>query len=95
VAQIARRLERSPAQVALNWITKRPGVVSTIIGATKLERLRDNLRALDFDIPAEIAARLDETSRPELVHPYTFFQPYMRAMLTGGTQVSERPAWDR
>lgn len=95
VVQLARRLERSPAQVALNWITKRPGVVSTIIGATKLDQLRDNLRALDFDLPRDIAARLEEISRPELVHPYVFFQPPMRAMLTGGTNVSERPAWDR
>ncbi len=49
--EVARELGRSPAQVALNWVAQRPGVISTIIGATKIEQLEDNLHALDFDIP--------------------------------------------
>ncbi len=94
LVQVARRFERSPAQVALNWITRRPGVASTIIGATKPDQLQDNLHALDFELPREAWARLEEVSRPELVQPYVFFQPYMRAMLTGGTKISERPPWE-
>ena len=85
---VAKELGRSPTQVALNWITNRPAVTSTLIGATKVEQLEENLRSLDFEIPRELAARLDEVSRPELVHPYIFFGPEMRARIDGGTTVT-------
>ena len=32
------------AEVALAWVTNRPGVTSTILGARTLEQLEDNLR---------------------------------------------------
>lgn len=92
---VAKEVGRSPSQVAVNWITKRPGVSSTIIGATKLEQLEDNLGALDFDIPAELSQRLEEASRPEAVFPYLFFSPAMRGMSTGGTSIRREPPWFR
>jgi aryl-alcohol dehydrogenase-like predicted oxidoreductase len=85
---VARELDRPPAQVALAWVARRPGVVSTLIGATRPEQLEANLRALDLELPPALAARLEEVSRPEVVHPYLFFQPAMRGMLTGGTRVT-------
>jgi aryl-alcohol dehydrogenase-like predicted oxidoreductase len=88
LVEAARVVARTPAQVALNWVATQPGVVSTLLGATKLEQLEDNLRALDFTLPAEVRAKLDAVSAPELVHPYHFFQPAMRAMVDGGTTVS-------
>jgi aryl-alcohol dehydrogenase-like predicted oxidoreductase len=91
LVETARELGRSPAQVAINWITRRPGVVSTLIGATKPEQLEDNLGALEFDIPEELSRRLDEASAPELVFPYIFFSPGMRGMLTGGVPVHKEP----
>jgi aryl-alcohol dehydrogenase-like predicted oxidoreductase len=95
LVEVARELEKKPAQVALNWITRRPGVASTIIGATKLEQLDDNLRALDFEIPAPLSARLEEASRPETVHSYLFFEPKMRARINGGASVLAEPPWYR
>lgn len=87
LGRVASELGRKPAEVALAWVTQRPGVTSTIIGATKLEQLEQNLGALALRIPEELAARLDAVSRPEEVHPYIFFAPKMRAMQTGGTSV--------
>ncbi len=84
---IAKELGKSPTQTALNWITSRPAVTSTIIGATKIEQLEENLGSLSFTIPIELAARLDEAGRPELVHPYIFFAPELRARINGGTTV--------
>jgi aryl-alcohol dehydrogenase-like predicted oxidoreductase len=94
---VAKELGRSPAQVALSWITKRPGVVSTIIGATKPEQLRENLEAHALDIPAGLAARLEELSRPPLVFPYRFFESgaVLTRMLNGGLPVQAEPAWYR
>ncbi|MHC2258270.1 aryl-alcohol dehydrogenase-like predicted oxidoreductase [Sinorhizobium meliloti] len=31
------------AQIALNWVMTQPGVASVILGATKLEQIKDNL----------------------------------------------------
>jgi aryl-alcohol dehydrogenase-like predicted oxidoreductase len=84
---LASELGRTPAQVAINWVASRPGVVSTLIGATQLAQLDDNLHALDFALPAEDAARLEEISRPASLHPYLFFEPTMRAMIDGGVPV--------
>jgi aryl-alcohol dehydrogenase-like predicted oxidoreductase len=92
---VAKEIGKTPAEVALNWIAKRPGVTSTILGATKLSQLDENLRALSFDIPKELSARLEEVSRPDLVHPYIFFQPGVRGMITGGTTIKAEPSWWR
>nr|AYM53922.1 oxidoreductase aldo/keto reductase family protein [Corallococcus coralloides] len=95
--EVARELDRPPAQVALSWVARRPGVASTIIGATRLEQLEANLHALDVRIPEAQAERLEAVSRPERVHPYHFFEEafYMEGMFTGGTRVRAEPAWFR
>lgn len=93
--QVAKAFGKPPAQVALNWITRRPGVVSTIIGATKPDQLEDNLAALSFEIPADLSRRLEEASRPEVVFPYLFFKPELQGMVSGGVPISAEPAWYR
>jgi aryl-alcohol dehydrogenase-like predicted oxidoreductase len=92
---VAREMGRAPAEIALAWVARRPGVSSTIIGATKMEQLESNLRSLDIEIPAELSTKLEEAGRPELVFPYLFSSPPMRAMLTGGTTVRAEPPWYR
>ncbi|MEL6359408.1 MAG: aldo/keto reductase, partial [Bacteroidota bacterium] len=52
----------------------------------------ENLKALDFDIPIELRDKLDTISDPGLEFPYSFFQPSMQTMLTGGTVVGNKPA---
>jgi len=92
---IAKETGRPAAQIALNWIATRPGVSAILLGATKLEQLKANLQVLDFALPAELSARLEEVSRPELVTPYMFYGPEMQAMQTGGAVVSHEPLWLR
>lgn len=91
---VAKEVERSPAQVALNWVATRPGVASTLIGASRPEQLEDNLHALDFKLPRELSARLEVASRPELINPYVFFESpfFTKGMLAGGTTVSAEPS---
>jgi aryl-alcohol dehydrogenase-like predicted oxidoreductase len=91
LVDVARAAGRPPAQVALSWIVRRPGVVSTVLGATKPEQLLDNLTALDFALDPALSARLEEASRPETVHPYLYFEPEIRAMITGKTTVRAEP----
>jgi aryl-alcohol dehydrogenase-like predicted oxidoreductase len=90
VRECAHELDRTPAQLALNWVARRPGVVSTLIGVTSVTQLDDNLRALDFDLPADLAARLDDATRPELIYPYYFSGPALGATVTAGTSISAR-----
>ena len=92
---VARDLGRGPAQVALNWIARRPGVVSTIIGATKPAQLEDNLKALEFEIPAALSQQLEEASRPELLYPYLFFAPVLQSRIHGGMPTRREPPWYR
>jgi aryl-alcohol dehydrogenase-like predicted oxidoreductase len=52
----------SMAEVALAWVTDRPGVTSTILGARTLEQLETNLAAADLHLDAEEIATLDAAS---------------------------------
>ncbi len=82
---VAKQLNRPASQVALNWVATQPGVTSTIIGASKLSQLEDNLRYAEFEIPAELRKRLDEVSAIESVHPYGFFNPEFQGWISGAT----------
>jgi aryl-alcohol dehydrogenase-like predicted oxidoreductase len=86
----AAELGRSPAQVALNWVTNRPGVAATLVGARTAEQLDDNLAALDFDLPADHADRLDQTGRPALHHPYDLHVPEHTRRIHGGASIRPR-----
>jgi len=90
--EVARELGQSLARVAIAWASHRPGVVSTLVGATRLEQLEDNLGALACEIPPPLAARLEEVSRPDLTFPYIFFSPAMTAMISGGLTVRREPS---
>ena len=82
---VAKQLNRPASQVSLNWVATQPGITSTIIGASKLSQLEDNLRYAEFEIPAELRKRLDEVSAIESSHPYGFFTPPFQGWIAGGT----------
>jgi aryl-alcohol dehydrogenase-like predicted oxidoreductase len=73
VREIAKEVDRSPAQVALNWVANRPGVTSTLVGARTVAQFEDNLGALDFELTAEQTARLTELSDFDHGYPYSMF----------------------
>jgi aryl-alcohol dehydrogenase-like predicted oxidoreductase len=85
--EVAKELGRPPAQVALNWVATQRGVTSTILGASKISQLDDNLKAIEFTIPGELRQRLDETSALPSAHPYMFFEPFLQGMIHGGASV--------
>lgn len=62
VQQIAEARGVSMAQVALSWVTNRPAVTSTILGARTLDQLEDNLRSVDCVLDAEELMSLDRAS---------------------------------
>jgi aryl-alcohol dehydrogenase-like predicted oxidoreductase len=59
------------AQVALAWVTDRPTVTSTILGARTMEQLEDDLGAAGLHLSDEETARLDAASDPGAAdYPY-------------------------
>ena len=61
----------SMAEVALAWVTARPAVTSTILGARTLSQLETNLRAAQLHLTAAETAALDAASDPHAVdYPY-------------------------
>jgi aryl-alcohol dehydrogenase-like predicted oxidoreductase len=66
VQEVAERRDVSMAEVALAWVTDRPGVTATILGARTVEQLGANLGAADLHLSAAENAALDAASDP---HP--------------------------
>jgi aryl-alcohol dehydrogenase-like predicted oxidoreductase len=62
VRNIATRRGASMAEVAVAWVTARPGVTSTILGARTLEQLETNLRGADLQLSPPETAELDTAS---------------------------------
>jgi aryl-alcohol dehydrogenase-like predicted oxidoreductase len=87
LVDVAKQLNKTPAQVALNWVATQPGVTATIVGASNVSQLQDNLSAIEFTIPAELRTRLDEASAIEVLHPYTFFGPAIQNRIMGENPV--------
>lgn len=68
--EIAKEVDRTVPQVALNWLLQRPTVSSVVVGARNEEQLRQNLGAVGWDLSAELVARLDAASKVPLPYPY-------------------------
>jgi len=65
--------EVSHSQVAVNWVTHRPGVNSTILGVRTVEQLEDNLASAAWRLSKDEVAALDEVSDPgKPEYPYGF-----------------------
>jgi aryl-alcohol dehydrogenase (NADP+) len=59
VAKIAGARGVSPAQVALAWLSSRPGVTSPIVGVTKTEHLDDAIASLSVELTGDEVAELE------------------------------------
>src|SRR5580698_8231182 len=59
---IAKSHKASPATVALAYVLAKPFVTSVIIGAKRLDQLRENLAAVDLQLTTDELKQLDEVS---------------------------------
>ncbi len=64
LAAIARELETTLPRLAITWCLKNPHVSSVILGASRVEQLRENLGALDLldRLSPAVVARIDKIS---------------------------------
>jgi aryl-alcohol dehydrogenase-like predicted oxidoreductase len=70
LSAIGEERGKEPAQVALNWLLRRPGVTSPIIGARTMAQLESNLGAAGWSLTADEVRRLDAVSTRPLPYPY-------------------------
>jgi aryl-alcohol dehydrogenase-like predicted oxidoreductase len=70
VKRVAGRRGVPPARVALAWLLTKPAVTAPIIGATKLEHLRDAAAAVELTLTTEEVKELEAPYRP---HPVRGF----------------------
>lgn len=71
---IAKRLDASLAQMAIAWCVKNEDVSTTILGASKLHQLEENLKALDVlpKLTAEVMEEIEAilNNKPDPVATY-------------------------
>lgn len=73
VVEIATELGVSESHVALQWMMDRDFSCIPIVGATKIDQLNDNLKAIDTKLAPEHFKKLNEVSAIELGFPGDFF----------------------
>ncbi len=67
--QIAAQCGITPSQLALAWCKQVAGVTSTIIGATSLPQLTENIEAFDITLPDTVLLQIHDVLRE---HPLGF-----------------------
>ena len=85
---VAAELDCPAAQVALAWVMARPGVTSTIIGASKLPQLASNIAAGEIVLSDVQRRQLDEASAPAPGFSAGLTSPMIRRMIFGGNEVT-------
>jgi aryl-alcohol dehydrogenase-like predicted oxidoreductase len=76
LAEIAGKRGVSIAQVALNWVMRKPGVDTVIIGARNERQLSDNLAAANWSLTNDEVESLDAVSDLPLPYPYWHQQKF-------------------
>ena len=61
---IAADLGLSMAQLAVAWVLNNPNVSSAIVGASRPEQVRDNVKAAGVRLDAEVLKRIDDALGP-------------------------------
>ena len=84
---VSVELGKPSAQVALAWAMARPGITSTIIGASKALQIESNIAASNIVLTADHMRRLNEASAPPIGFTSGLATPMIRRMVFGGNDV--------
>ena len=76
--EISESLGKTPAQVALNWLLRQPGVTAPILGARTPAQLEDNLGSVGWALSVDEMTKLNAASHISLPSPYNFIDRYTR-----------------
>jgi aryl-alcohol dehydrogenase-like predicted oxidoreductase len=76
--EVAAETGKTVPQIAINWLLQRPTVATIIIGARNEGQLRDNLKAVGWNLTAEQVRKLDAASAVPLTYPYWHQAMFLR-----------------
>jgi aryl-alcohol dehydrogenase-like predicted oxidoreductase len=86
IMALAQEIGRTPAQIAINWVRQQASHLIPIVGARRATQLQDNLGALNFTLPDEQLARLNQVSNFQLGFPLGFLtNDHVRGLIFGKT----------
>lgn len=88
VKAVALELDKPVAQVALAWAMARPGVDSTLIGASKLAQLESNIAAVEIKLSDDQMHLLNTASSPPPTFSSSLATRHIRKMIFGGHYVT-------
>lgn len=66
-AALAREAGHTPATVALAWVLRNDNVASAIIGATRPEQVKENVKAAELSLDDDLVAAIDEALAPTVL----------------------------
>lgn len=78
IEQIANEMDKTPSQVALNWLLSKPGITSPIFGARTLEQFDENMGSLGWRLSENDWKRLDQISALADEYPNRFIEKFKR-----------------
>jgi aryl-alcohol dehydrogenase-like predicted oxidoreductase len=76
--EVSALVDRSPAQVAINWLLQKPGVTAPIVGARRIQQLESNIGATGWALSPDLVSKLDAASEISVPYPYDFVSKVSR-----------------
>jgi len=64
LVKLAAEMGVTAPQLAIAWCLRRPEVTSVILGATRVDQIKENLRAVEIDISGDVLAKLEAIYPP-------------------------------
>lgn len=63
--QLAHQYDISPTQMALAFVNSRPFLTASIVGATSLEQLKENIGSISVELSEEVIEKIEEIHRQQ------------------------------
>jgi aryl-alcohol dehydrogenase-like predicted oxidoreductase len=74
LVEMAKKLGKTPAQIALNWLLGKSESIIPVFGARTVQQFDDNMGCMGWELEHEDRKLLDEVSAIPLPYPYWFIQ---------------------
>jgi len=83
VVSVAKRIGKTPSQVALSWLFGDDRITAAIVGARRVEQIAENMAAGDFDLDAKTRQELTDAMPLALGYPYEWTEIQMPGLRKG------------
>lgn len=78
IKKICEKRNVTMAQVSLNYLLRKQGISTIVIGATNEKQLIENIKTSDFKLEEKEINKLDELTQPREYYPHWYFSVYRK-----------------